>query len=507
MVETVREYEDIARDIEGIISTLLIESPFYGFLLSKLPVYVTSEVETAATDGRAIYVNPEFWRSLGDREKTAVLIHELEHVARLHPFRLRALSKALGAPLRNVAPIFNVASDSVINEDLKASGFRLPSGAITYDTVRRYFGFDPAGLSSEEITARIVKQARRASGQAGHGQAGGAVGQAQGQASGQGGRETGGQAGAGRAQAEAEGSRAGGVEGQGTAPSQAAGGGSQAGGGGLEEAAAEAEGVLGRTATGEDVMPAGEGPRGVKVKEGDREFEKTVEEAVRRGDYKAFRDAVKSAVVDSYMAAKHAGSAPGHMDRVIDSLLKPEIDWRELIRSTLREALGGRVRRTWGRVNRKLPLLRPGKTTLGAGDVIALPDVSGSISQEELRKMLSEIAGIAAQLSAKVKVIPWDAEAKGVFEVRRPREVAEIPLRGGGGTVLTPALEVAEREIRLPRTPVVVLSDWFIDDERRARRKLEELSRKAELILVTVKPQGREPPEIRRAKRLAVKVS
>lgn len=77
--------EDVAR----IIKQLLIKEPFYGlFLMGLQRKDGTSFIETAAVGIEGInpvlYVNMDFWKSLDDTMKVAILKHELNHLLMGH---------------------------------------------------------------------------------------------------------------------------------------------------------------------------------------------------------------------------------------------------------------------------------------------------------------------------------------------------------------------------------------------------------------------------------------
>lgn len=60
---------------------------FYSYLLMNLNVSYDTTIPTACTNGIFIKVNPEFFRSLSPDERIFVLLHEVLHVAFLHPLR------------------------------------------------------------------------------------------------------------------------------------------------------------------------------------------------------------------------------------------------------------------------------------------------------------------------------------------------------------------------------------------------------------------------------------
>lgn len=78
-------------------------------------------ISTAATDGRDIFFNPDFLRSLPIQQQDGLLLHEVLHAALLHPSRLGTREPKL----------WNIAADIVVNGTILGEcGLRLPLGAL-----------------------------------------------------------------------------------------------------------------------------------------------------------------------------------------------------------------------------------------------------------------------------------------------------------------------------------------------------------------------------------------
>jgi hypothetical protein len=169
-------------------------------------------------------------------------------------------------------------------------------------------------------------------------------------------------------------------------------------------------------------------------------------------------------VVDSYVTAKSIGRISVDLERVVEELLRPIIDWRRILYSALTKGIGRAVKRTWSRPSRKLPWIYPGKETLKINKVVVLVDTSGSIGAAELKRFVSEIVGIVGETS-KVVVIPWDARAYDTIEVRSYGDIEnlKVQMRGGGGTVIYPALELLDKRYS-DAAKIVIFSDWDIYD-------------------------------------------
>jgi len=168
---------------------------------------------------------------------------------------------------------------------------------------------------------------------------------------------------------------------------------------------------------------------------------------------------INKRLADAYNAAKSAGG----IERFIDELLKPKVNWRTIIRN-LSGFFGSKHRFSWKRMSKKQPGLVPGRKSFGSrGDALILVDTSGSIGEEELRQFVAEVFAIAKAAGRDVLVIPWDAEAYEPISIRRNEDVRKVKLRGGGGTVIYPALKLAEKYVK-PSTRIIILSDWDIAD-------------------------------------------
>ena len=114
---------------------------------------------------------------------------------------------------------------------------------------------------------------------------------------------------------------------------------------------------------------------------------------------------------------------------------------------------------------------------------------SGSVEQEELEQFAGEVLSIAKSAGCRVWIVPWDAEPHGVFRADRVEEVLEVferHLKGGGGTVLEPALELCLDHMRKRGRragAVVVLSDGYWSDS--PADSLRKVAARTKLILVT----------------------
>lgn len=134
----------LASDIERLISASLlrlrIKSPFFATLALFTHFRASDMITTAGTDGKDIFLNQEFVRSLSLPQLDGLLLHEVLHAALLHVVR-----RSQREPL-----VWNIAADIVVNGMIsQLSGFELPEGGI-YDSQLDH-------LSVEEIYEILLK--------------------------------------------------------------------------------------------------------------------------------------------------------------------------------------------------------------------------------------------------------------------------------------------------------------------------------------------------------------
>jgi predicted metal-dependent peptidase len=122
-------------------TALMLQSPFFSSLVLRLIMAQCETIPAMATDGRYLYWNPLFVRSLSDDELKGVVAHEVMHPAMGHIARMgtRNLSK------------WNIATDAVINQTLLDAGFTLPKDRVLLPSIVSKVGETYA----EEVYAKL----------------------------------------------------------------------------------------------------------------------------------------------------------------------------------------------------------------------------------------------------------------------------------------------------------------------------------------------------------------
>lgn len=228
-----------------------------------------------------------------------------------------------------------------------------------------------------------------------------------------------------------------------------------------------------------DLVPEGK-EEGEVIQEGDESIKKMSNTEIERE--------IARKITEVLITLKMIGKDPGKWERVLSELLKPKVDWRRLLRTALVKGLGRDIRRTWTRPSRKLPVY-PGKELMSHGKVVTLVDTSASIGEEELIQFMSEVYAAAKETGRVVAVI-WDATVQQEFEIRRYTDIRKLKVRGGGGTLIKPALEHVLQKHK-DAMLYTILSDWEIGDLDEASNLLEKIARKT--VAVTT---HRDPPSL-----------
>lgn len=117
-----------SNELVEALSALINQQPFFAVLTFNLVQIVecetfpgtTQDNKTAATDGKNLYVNPKFFKSLSVQERVFVLAHEITHVILQHPGRMKAyMDIGFGPDMKPWQGMrFNKAADYVINSYL-----------------------------------------------------------------------------------------------------------------------------------------------------------------------------------------------------------------------------------------------------------------------------------------------------------------------------------------------------------------------------------------------------
>jgi predicted metal-dependent peptidase len=136
-------YADINDMIKASMIRIGAKNAFFGALLMFARHIIVDTIETVATDGRDIYYNQRFWRSMTAAERDGVMLHEVLHAALLHVPRRGVREKRR----------WNVAADIVVNALVLEAGYLLPKGHLRDQKLEKYSVEEVYALLSAEAAA------------------------------------------------------------------------------------------------------------------------------------------------------------------------------------------------------------------------------------------------------------------------------------------------------------------------------------------------------------------
>ncbi len=150
------------------------------------------------------------------------------------------------------------------------------------------------------------------------------------------------------------------------------------------------------------------------------------------------RDEIREAVLSAAEAAG-AGNLPAGVKRMIKSLTNPQLNWRELIQQQIQSLVKADF--TWMRPSRRswhMDAVMPGNNLAHKIEVEVSIDASGSMTDEMLRDILSEVKGIMQTFDDfTLRVWSFDTEVYNFAEFS-PDNIDDIDTwvpGGGGGTI------------------------------------------------------------------------
>lgn len=235
----------------------------------------------------------------------------------------------------------------------------------------------------------------------------------------------------------------------------------------LKQEAEEAE----KLKDGESDAPAGNGANGEagrSTSEGKSAIEKKTETIPTSNDIRPAPvippelegklEAVREKLVETM---KNRGTMPGWLEREIQLQAKRKTiaKLKQLIRKAF--ALGNSIEKqeTWKRPSRRYDTFPGKKNTYVKRKAVALVDVSGSVSDEELTEAVKEIFALAYTYGFEPKIYTYDTEIKKEISYRELMKNG-IKTEGGGGTDLKAALAQLDN---LQNSLVFVFTDGYDD--------------------------------------------
>jgi predicted metal-dependent peptidase len=172
----------------------------------------------------------------------------------------------------------------------------------------------------------------------------------------------------------------------------------------------------------------------------------------------------KVKVAQAAQSAKMMGKMSAGLERLVDEILKPKVDWRDVLQRFVVKCRSDQ--RSWARPNRRFlsqGLYLPSVSGESLGEIAFAVDCSGSIGQDEINQFASEITTVwQDQKPTKVHVIYFDSEVSHYDEFGQDDEPIVKP-HGGGGTAFSPVFKYMT-EHGIEPVACIFLTDLCCDD-------------------------------------------
>jgi len=186
----------------------------------------------------------------------------------------------------------------------------------------------------------------------------------------------------------------------------------------------------------------------------------------------------KIVVQQAASIAKKQGCLSSNLERIICELTEPKIPWREVLSRFLVE--NSKNDYSWKIPNRKYlnqDLYLPSLSNPELGEVILAVDTSGSISNQDLNEIATEIQSILSMFNKEFEVIYCDAKVVGK-ETIDPYSQLKLNPKGGGGTDYRPVfVDIVDKNIicliyftdgycnDFPKTEPAFSTLWILNSE------------------------------------------
>jgi predicted metal-dependent peptidase len=171
----------------------------------------------------------------------------------------------------------------------------------------------------------------------------------------------------------------------------------------------------------------------------------------------------KVKVAQAAQAAKMMGKLSANMEQLVDEVLNPKVDWRDVLHRFVERCRNDT--RSWARPNRRhiaQDLYLPSPDGEALGELVFGVDCSGSCVRD-IPQYANEVRTVHEdQKPSKLHVVYFDSEVCGYDSFGRDDEFHMEP-RGGGGTAFSPIFRYLD-EHNIEPVACVILTDLVCND-------------------------------------------
>lgn len=161
-------------------------------------------------------------------------------------------------------------------------------------------------------------------------------------------------------------------------------------------------------------------------------------------------------------AGSKPGSLPGELEVYIDQLSNPVLPWKTILKRFF-------VKKTkedtnWSKPNRRYSsdVFLPTMDSDALGHVAMIMDMSGSVSDEEIRQFVSEIYSVLANSRiTEVTVVQFDTRIVGVDVLKNKKDIKKLKFKGRGGTDISPVMDWIDKNN--PDAAIIFTDGYFYE--------------------------------------------
>ena len=439
----------IIKRLQNARLSLMAKQPFYALLLMNMKFALDLSCETAYTDGDRVAFNPDFMNEIDDNELEFVLMHEVLHAALAHPFRHQSDYEQQE---------FDYACDIIVNSNILYS-FGMDKSKITLKKYGESMHLMPNGeegyeYSGEEAYKMLIAASAKPNKQNGKGQKG------KGKA-------------AGKSNANTQ-------TGTGDSDDGEESGGKGDAGGGKGSARPSLEDLIASIKKkndsirenleknrGEESSGTGNENENGGGSFDDHSFWEGDDDMGSQRDVWMNRMVEATDIIASMSeGSKSRGTVPAGIERIINELKNPILDWRTILNDFVQEDICDYSFSPPDKRMEDSPFFLPdfNEKDESAKNLLFMIDTSGSMSDDAITDCYSEIYGAIQQFNGKltgklgffdaVVVEPVPFEDEDEFKIIRPK--------GGGGTSFHIIFDYVREKMQddLP-VSIIILTDGY----------------------------------------------
>ena len=214
-----------------------------------------------------------------------------------------------------------------------------------------------------------------------------------------------------------------------------------------------------------DSLPEGDDGRGVGDSLDDHGWEEAEQlSEEEKGDLER---EVEEAIRQGVLVAGKLGSGG---TRDLEELLKPQIDWRDVLREFISTTCAGKDFSTWARPNRRFVstgVYMPSGISEKVGELVIAIDTSASIGQRELTTFLSEIKSVCDNVRPeRIRLLYWDTRvcADETYDHAETDTLVQSTKPAGGGGTDVSCVSEYMTEHKIDPQAVIVFTDGYVFD-------------------------------------------